>query len=103
MKCVYVYYRIAPGREACAADAVAVLLSMMAAHCSAPPRRFVRCDDPSTWLERYEGIEDLRAFEAALDAATRKLDCMTFTEGGRHLECFAPTPHKRGAHSHAAG
>lgn len=90
MKCVYVYYRIDPAQAARAADRIAALLGAMAAHCRKPPRRLVRCDDPSTWMETYDGVDDLMAFEAALRAATRTLDCAAFTLGERHLECFAP-------------
>lgn len=90
MKCVYVYYRIDPAQAPRAADGIAALFRAMAAHCSQPPRRLVRCDDPSTWMELYEGVGDFAAFEAALRTAARKLDLATFTRGERHLECFAP-------------
>lgn len=50
----------------------------------------MRCDDPSTWMETYEGVGDFMAFEAALTAAAQALDCAAFTLGERHLECFAP-------------
>lgn len=90
MKCAYVYYRIDPAQAPRAADRIAALLGMMAAHCSQPPRRLVRCGDPSTWMETYEGVGDFIAFEAALHAATRTLDWAAFTLGERHLECFVP-------------
>ncbi|HMM47896.1 MAG TPA: DUF4936 family protein [Thiobacillaceae bacterium] len=90
MKCAYVYYRIAPGQGSRAADTIAALLSMMTVHCAAPPCRLVRCDDASTWMERYEVAGDFAAFETALHAAVRALDCMDFIQGQRHLECFMP-------------
>jgi hypothetical protein len=86
----YIYYRIDPGQAAHAAARIDTLLIQMAAYCSQPPRRLMRCDDASTWLEIYEGIIDFPAFAAALATAAGSLDCMAFTLGERHLECFLP-------------
>jgi hypothetical protein len=86
----YIYYRIDPGQAAHAAARIDTLLIRMAAYCSQPPRRLMRCDDASTWMEVYEGIIDFPAFAAALDTAESTLDCTSFTPGGRHLECFLP-------------
>lgn len=88
MRQAYIYYRIDPGQAAHAAARIDTLLIRMAAYCSQPPRRLVRCDDASTWMEVYEGIVDFPAFAAALETTAGSLDCMTFTPGGRHLECF---------------
>lgn len=90
MKCAYVYYRIDPAQAARAADRIAALLRAMAAYCSQPPRRLVRCDDPSTWMEIYDGVGDFSVFEVALRTTADTLDCTAFTLGERHLECFAP-------------
>jgi len=89
VKSAYVYYRIAPGEAAAAADKVDALLGRMAGHCRQPPRRLSRCDDPATWMEIYEGIADYAAFAAALSAAALSFGCETFTQGERHLECFS--------------
>lgn len=88
MKFAYVYYRVDPAQATPAAERVDALLGALAGHCRLPPRRLVRCDDPTTWMEIYEGITDFAAFVAALDAATRTFDCAAFTPGQRHLECF---------------
>jgi len=85
----YVYYRIDPAQTQLAADRVDALLSAMAAYCSKPPRRLERCDDPTTWMETYEGIAHFAAFAAALDAAMVGVDCAAFILGERHLECFS--------------
>ncbi len=90
MKHVYVYYRIVPAQEAMAADRIGALQGLMARHCSQPPRRLCRCDDPALWMEVYAEIADHAAFMAALDAAVLSLDCAAFTLGERHLECFSP-------------
>ena len=90
MKSAYVYYRIDPGRAALAADRIDALLAALAPHCSLPPRRLARCDEPSTWMEVYEGIADFGAFGSALDALADRIGCAEFTVGERHLECFVP-------------
>ena len=92
MKHAYAYYRIDPAQEAAAAERIDALLTMMAAHCGAAPRRFHRCDDPSLWMEVYEGIAGYAAFSAALEAAVGELGCAAFIQGERHLECFSPAP-----------
>ncbi|HWR76198.1 MAG TPA: DUF4936 family protein [Thiobacillus sp.] len=93
MKCAYVYYRIDPAQASLAAARIDALLSTMAAHCSQPPRRLIRCDDAATWMEIYEGIAAFTTFAAALNAAVRTFNCAEFAQGERHLECFsAPDP-----------
>ena len=96
MKHAYVYYRIDPAQADPAAariDALLHALHALAAHCRQPPRRLIRCDDAATWMEMYEGIADLAAFVAALNAAVQTFGCAAFTQGERHLECFsAPLP-----------
>ena len=99
MKFAYVYYRVDPTQAALAAERIDALLGALEGHCRQPPRRLVRCDDTTTWMENYEGISDFAAFVAALDAATRTFDCSAFTLGERHLECFsqAGPSHRRPA------
>ncbi|MBN8771801.1 MAG: DUF4936 family protein [Thiobacillus sp.] len=93
MKHAYVYYRIDPAQTSLVAPRIDALLDALARYCSQPPRRLRRCDDPSTWMEIYEGIADFAAFSAALDRAVLDLDCTGATVGERHLECFsAPDP-----------
>ena len=93
MRHAYVYYRIDPAQAELAASRIDTLLTLMAAHCSQPPRRLNRCDGPTTWMEVYEGIADFDAFVTALNAATGAIHCDDFTQGKRHLECFsAPSP-----------
>jgi len=93
VKHAYVYYRIDPAQTSLVAPRIDALLDARARYCSQPPRRLRRCDDPSTWMEIYEGIADFSAFSAALDRAVLDLDCAGATVGERHLECFsAPDP-----------
>jgi len=90
VKCAYVYYRIDPEQASLAATRIDALLNTMATHCSQPPRRLARCDDPTTWMEIYEGIANSDAFTAALNRAAEALNYGEFTLGKRHLECFLP-------------
>ncbi len=90
MNCVYVYYRVDPAEASLAHDRIHVLQKAMAHYCGLPPRLLVRCDDPTTWMEIYEGIADPECFEAALNESAETLGCAAFTEGERHVECFAP-------------
>lgn len=89
MKHAYVYYRIDPIQAGLAARRIDALLDALARYCSQRPRRLRRCDDPTTWMEIYEGIADFAAFSAALDRAVLDLDCAGTTMGERHLECFS--------------
>lgn len=89
MKHAYVYYRIDPAQASLAAPRIDALLGALARYCSQPPRRLQRCDDPSTWMEIYEGIADFSVFSAALNLAVLDLDCAGYMLGERHLECFS--------------
>lgn len=88
MTCVYIYYRIDPQQTEIAQSRIDTLLEDLADYCSRPPRRVIRCDDPETWMEIYEGIADMKAFTTALRAATQAHRCSDFTPEARHLECF---------------
>ena len=55
--------------------------------------RFLRkADDPWTWMEIYENVTDVAAFDAALEQAVIKHALLRFVdEGGRrHIERFLP-------------
>lgn len=86
----YVYYRVVPGRASLAAARIDALLQTLAAFCSQPPRRLLRCDDRETWMEIYEGISDWPAFERALQAQEAGLQQEAWIDGRRHVECFMP-------------
>lgn len=90
MRDVYVYYRIEPRMAERAATQINALLDALTSHC-ARSRRAQRCDDPATWMEVYEGVDDLDSFSVALDDTVSALDCAAFTCGERHVECFERT------------
>lgn len=89
-RAAYVYYRLRAGKDTEAAARIDELLDALAPLCARRPRRVRRCDDAATWMEIYEGISDWQAFEAALDAAVKRLSLAGLIDGARHLECFAP-------------
>jgi len=84
----YIYYRVDAAQAARAAARVDTLLRALAPYCGAPPRRLVRCDDATTWMEVYEDIADWPAFEAALQERLDALGIAGLLDGPRHLERF---------------
>jgi hypothetical protein len=89
---VYIYYRIDPAQSEAAARTVDALLALLAPHCSEPPRRLARCDDPALWMEVYPGISNPAAFADALAAAVGSLPVCSGMIGTRHQETFCPPP-----------
>jgi hypothetical protein len=87
--CAFVYYRIDPAQASLAAARIDELLITMGGHCSQPPQRLNRCDDPTTWMEIYLGIADFATFTTALSSAAQAFGCAEFVQGERHLECFS--------------
>ena len=84
----YVWYRIA-GDPANARLGIAALLAAVAARGGVPGRLMVRRDDPSTWMEVYENVEDDAGFERALAACVEDLGAARWAENGaRHTEAF---------------
>ena len=81
---LYVYYRVQPGKEVSCRAAVAA----MRAELGVPRRLLRRADDPATWMEIYEDVDE--AFVARLeDAATRHgIPGFLVPESRRHLERF---------------
>jgi hypothetical protein len=47
-------------------------------------------DDPSTWMEIYEGVGEISAFEQCLTSAVQATNfaAVLVTDGVRHMECF---------------
>lgn len=83
----YVWYRVAG--DACEARAaVTAMMLDLAFECSVAGRLMKRADDPSTWMEIYESIDDPASFERALARAVARHDAALFADGGRHVERF---------------
>ena len=86
---VYVWYKLA-GDSALAHAAVTGMMLDIAAETGVAGRLFVRTDDPSTWMEVYEDVDDRAGFERVLAAATAAHAVAGYADGGRHVECFCP-------------
>ena len=69
----YVYYRIEPHRLGELRAGVQALFDAVERDCRVRGRWMRRRDDPATYMEVYEGIEDERAFEALLEREGAKL------------------------------
>jgi hypothetical protein len=69
----YVYYRIAPERLEPVQSAVRALFEKVHSECGVRGRWMRRRDDPSTYMEVYEGVQDVAAFEALLEREGAKL------------------------------
>ena len=83
----YVWYRVAG--DACEARAaVTAMMLDVAVDCGVVGRLMKRSDDPQTWMEVYEGVDDAQEFEASLRDAIARHDALSYADGGRHVECF---------------
>ena len=83
----YVWYRLAG--DACEARAaVTAMMLDVACECGVVGRLMKRADDPVTWMEVYEAIEDPSGFEHALAEALARHGAQAYADGGRHVERF---------------
>ena len=78
----YVYYKVAPERVAEVRSLVQSLFAEIERQYGVHGRWMRRRDDPSTYMEVYEGVQDEAAFEALLEREGVKLGVV------RKLECF---------------
>jgi hypothetical protein len=84
----YIYYRVAQLGQAqvLARD----LQTSLKSRTGIGGRLLAKRNDPTLWMEIYEGVDDADAFEKGLAAAVSATDFATVlvTGGVRHLECF---------------
>ena len=78
----YVYYKVPPERLTEVRPRVESLFSIVEKQSGVRGRWMRRRDDPSTFMEVYEGVRDERAFEALLEREGAKLSLP------RKVECF---------------
>ena len=64
----YVYYKLEPGRVEAARDLVNELFQIAKERFGVHGRWMRRRDDPTTYMEVYEGVKDEAAFEAVMEA-----------------------------------
>ena len=69
----YIYYRISPQDVTRIRRAVDGLFASLEQACGVRGRWMRRRDDPSTYMEVYENVQDAAAFEAALEREGAKL------------------------------
>ena len=84
----YIYYRVA--QPAQARTLVRDIQSALKSRTGIDARLLRKRDDPSTWMEIYEGVGDIDAFEQCLAAAVQATNfaAVLVTDGVRHMECF---------------
>ncbi|MEP7182444.1 MAG: DUF4936 family protein [Betaproteobacteria bacterium] len=93
---VYVYYRVVRD-TAGARAAIGAMLTEIERRTGVAGRLLARRDDPQTWLEIYEPVTRVAAFERALATAVAVHDAASVAEDGRrHVERFAALPARRG-------
>jgi len=63
----YVYYGVSPEQVAQLRARVHAMLKTIESQCGVRGRWMHRRDDPSTYMEVYEGVEDAAGFEALLE------------------------------------
>ena len=86
----YVYYRIQPERQVALTAALATMHASLHAATGIAGRVLRRLDDPHTWMEIYEGVDDPRHFEVelGLHAMNHSLHKVLEPGGVRHIERF---------------
>jgi len=62
----YIYYKVDPGRLVALRPSVEALFKKIEAAFGVRGRWMRRRDDPTTYMEVYEGVKDEKAFEALL-------------------------------------
>jgi hypothetical protein len=84
----YIYYRVA--QPAQAQTLVRDIQAALKDKTGIDGRLLRKRDDPSTWMEIYEGVGDIDAFEQCLAAAVQGTNfaAVLVTGGTRHAECF---------------
>lgn len=89
---MYIYYKVA--QAAAAKAAVDKIFAQIRQQCGIIPALLQRADDPTTWMEVYEGIADLAGFTAALEAAEAAsgIQGCLVTGAKRIRERFVPLP-----------
>ena len=86
----YIYYRVAPSEAVRLRAVVGAVQSALGQDTGIQGRLLRRDDDPSTWMEIYEGVSDPLLFEAALGRllAQHGFDGCMASDARRHTERF---------------
>lgn len=76
----YVYYKVDPKRLAELRESIAHLFAVVERECGVRGRWMHRRDDPATYMEVYEDVEDTAKFEAVLSRESARLGLQRRTE-----------------------
>ena len=76
----YVYYRVDPAQLGELRAAIEKLFRMIERETGVRGRWMHRRDDPTTYMEVYEGVQDDKAFDALLERETPRLGLERRTE-----------------------
>jgi hypothetical protein len=94
---LYVYYRVIADTPV-ARMAVATLMDEIETATGVMGRLLRRCDDPGTWMEIYEPIDDAASFSQTLAALVARHGVEAIAvDGRRHTECFTALPPAAGS------
>jgi len=87
---LYVYYTVAAADDVAARSLVRAVQDEVREATGVAGRLLRRRDDPGTWMEVYEGVDDPDAFERVLDAALARHGFASLLPpgGARHTERF---------------
>jgi hypothetical protein len=87
----YVYYRVGDASQA--TTLAHELLAAMKQKTGIAGRLLRKRDDPATWMEIYEGVQDAAVFELSLAECVEATQFTDVLQPGseRHLECFEET------------
>jgi len=90
MHAVYVYYRVQAELAGDARQSVEHMLAALRAEDGITGRLLCKCDEPMLWMEVYEPVAELAAFERRLAQAVVHAGLDRFLAAGsvRKLECF---------------
>ena len=76
----YVYYKVDPKHLAELRESIAHLFAVIERECSVRGHWMHRRDDPTTYMEVYEDVEDTAKFEAVLSRESAGLGLQRRTE-----------------------
>jgi hypothetical protein len=86
----YVYYHVDAGRVDALRLSVQELFKAIESQTGVRGRWMRRRDEPTTYMEVYEGVRDADAFDALLDAECERLELQRFLapDASRRREIF---------------
>ncbi len=84
----YIYYRVSEKEAVEAETLVRSMMARLGCRSGVTGRLLKKLDEPSLWMEVYEGVVDPQRFERLLNQAVDEFDVGMLIDGMRHTECF---------------